>query len=78
VLPGALFNLSVDPAEICSLAFKADGLGGACDMRWLLFPYFKTSSSQSFIIKPNPYIYLLVRTDAVSGLLVYLYCTGVD
>jgi hypothetical protein len=46
----------------------------------LLFPYFKTSSSQSFIIKPNPYIYiyLLVITDAVSGLLVYLHCTGVD
>jgi hypothetical protein len=44
-LPGALFELAVDPAEICSLVFKANGLGGACDMRWLLFPYFKTSSS---------------------------------
>jgi hypothetical protein len=50
VLPGALFNLSVDPAEICSLVFKADGLGGACDMRWLFF-FFPHVLKQ---VLPNP------------------------
>jgi len=31
-----------------------------------------------YIYTVQIYIYLPVRTDAVSELLVYLYCTGVD